>query len=438
MTEEEKKKADQLIENVALLQRRQNDWEKEGKDWVKTSDYQSTMEDLKTETQKQIDEKEEKANAKFEEMDENIKEIIKSLKHMNRTPYGGDEKYEKSEKEKAWQRMLKYTAMIMPNKKNARTRTVKPEMIPNDNEFKMICGCEPEEKAMTTDVLARTGSLVPPEEFINEIIDQAVVEVSPVAKFARTLRTSSNSVYVPAITAHGVGSWTAQSQTRTEDETFTTGAETVNLHERYALYKVNHELLEDAYFNLNTVLKDEYTLAFSKLEGTAFIEGSGIGEPEGLLTNASVSYTAGGHASLLNNADYLKKIYYDLKADYRRNAIFIGESATLYALSILEDGEGNYLIRPVTDSHDRLVLMGKPIEAMEDMPTIAANAYPLIFGDIRAAYTILRKVGPDSDVMIVDPYTSKTTGVVEFMLYGRVGGAVTNPEAFRKLKIATS
>lgn len=72
---------------------------------------------------------------------------------------------------------------------------------------------------------------------------------------------------------------------------------------------------------------------------------------------------------------------------------------------------------------------------MPDMPDVAANAYPIAFGDWRRAYRIVDRV---SVSVLRDPFTQQTSGNVRFHARRRVGGAVVLGEAFVKLKVATS
>ena len=77
--------------------------------------------------------------------------------------------------------------------------------------------------------------------------------------------------------------------------------------------------------------------------------------------------------------------------------------------------------------------MGYPVLICEDMPDVAANAYPVAFGDFRAGYTIAER--PDLRILR-DPFSAKPH--VLFYATKRVGGAVTDFAAIKLLKIAVS
>jgi len=65
---------------------------------------------------------------------------------------------------------------------------------------------------------------------------------------------------------------------------------------------------------------------------------------------------------------------------------------------------------------------------------VAANAFPVVFGDFRRGYLIVDRLILD---VMVDPYSSKNQGMVEFSARRRVGGQVVIADALKKLKIAS-
>jgi HK97 family phage major capsid protein len=67
----------------------------------------------------------------------------------------------------------------------------------------------------------------------------------------------------------------------------------------------------------------------------------------------------------------------------------------------------------------------------ENMPDIGAGALPIIFGNLKEAYTIVDVVGTR---ILRDPYTNKP--YVMFYITKRVGGFATNTEAVKVIKIS--
>jgi HK97 family phage major capsid protein len=67
------------------------------------------------------------------------------------------------------------------------------------------------------------------------------------------------------------------------------------------------------------------------------------------------------------------------------------------------------------------------------MEAIGASAYAAALGDWKSAYTIVDRIGIR---ILRDQYTSKP--FVKFYATKRVGGDVTNFEAYKLLKLAAS
>jgi HK97 family phage major capsid protein len=78
-------------------------------------------------------------------------------------------------------------------------------------------------------------------------------------------------------------------------------------------------------------------------------------------------------------------------------------------------------------------LLGYAVVENEDMADVAANAFPIAFGDFRAGYTIVDLVGLR---VTMDEVTSP--GQVKWIFRKRVGGKVTDNQAVKVLKIAAA
>ena len=292
-------------------------------------------------------------------------------------------------------------------------------------------------KTMTAENDQQAGYLKLPPFMEKEIIDQAARETSKLRNLAKVVTISTHEYHVPSVTAHGVASWVADGDTTSEDTTFATGKEVIPVNEATALYKIKQTLLDDAAYNIESEMTSEYSEAFGLLEGTAFVSGSGIGQPEGIITNSTVlaNYVASGASDTLTS-DGLISLWVAPKTIYT-NAPGTGwlmNRATYAICAKLKDGEGNYLLGPLANL-PQFQILGFPVIEMPDMPTVTTNTYSIVFGNIKKAYTIVNRVGMR---LIRDPFASKTTRVVEFMGDWRVGGGVTNAEAIKVQKTSAS
>lgn len=176
---------------------------------------------------------------------------------------------------------------------------------------------------------------------------------------------------------------------------------------------------------LRTALAED----FGQKEGLAFIAGSGVKQPEGIMTNADVAAVKNGHATNLS-ADALIGFMYELPATYRNRGVWMANGATIAKIRSLKDGSGAYVWRPSLAEGSPETVLGRPIIEAPDMDDVASGKHPVVFGDVARAYRIFDRV---SISILRDPFSVATSGLVRFHARRRVGGAVVQAAALRKL-----
>lgn len=221
---------------------------------------------------------------------------------------------------------------------------------------------------------------------------------------------------------------------------------TIPLHELAAMPKLTQRLLDDSAFDVESWLAERISDHFARAESAAFINGTGSGQPLGILRqppvanngmqNGRVGYIATGAAGDFKSgapADALVDLVYALPAHYRANAHFMMNSKTAGAVRKMKDSDGRFLWADSLANGQPAQLMGYPVLICEDMPDIAANSFAVLFGDFRAAYTIVER--PDLRILR-DPFSAKP--YVLFYATKRVGGGLVNGLAVKALKFAAS
>jgi HK97 family phage major capsid protein len=108
-------------------------------------------------------------------------------------------------------------------------------------------------------------------------------------------------------------------------------------------------------------------------------------------------------------------------------------SKTAGAVRKMKDADGRFMWSDGLAAAEPARLMGYPVLICEDMPDVAANAYPIAFGDFKSAYTIAER--PDLRILR-DPFSAKPN--VLFYASKRVGGDITDYAAIKLLKVAIS
>jgi len=285
------------------------------------------------------------------------------------------------------------------------------------------------------------GFLVPIE--IEKSIERLALASVAMRRLARVV-TSKGEYTKPLSKGGATGGWVAEKAARPETDTPELTLFAPPMNEIYAMPSVTQKLLDMSDFDVENWLLEEINDVFVTTEGAGFIGGNGVSRVKGIIDSAlmvanaswvygKTGYIAGGHATLLNNADKLIDLQHALKPVYRQNATWLMNDTTFSVIRKMKDGEGNYLWRPGLAENAPDTLLGKPVEIDDNMPDIGANAYPIAFGDFKRAYTIVDHV---SGVRLLrDPFTVK--GYVNFYVTKRLAAGISNYEAIKFLKIAT-
>ncbi len=278
------------------------------------------------------------------------------------------------------------------------------------------------------------GGLVVSPEMGSEIITH-VFESSPIRQLASVQTISTDSLELLEDLDEVGSGWVGEIEAR--DETNTPQLKMIDIpaHELYAMPKVTQKFLDDASINVESWLAAKIAAKLARDEATAFVTGSGVKKPKGLLSYADgtgfgqvqqVSTVGSGVIA----ADDLMTFIYSLKGDYRKGAKFLMRRETTPTLRKFKGSDGQYLWAPGMNGNTNSSILGYEIIEAADMPTIAASALPIIFGDIKQAYQIVDRLGIR---VLRDNLTTK--GFVKFYTTKRVGGGVKNFEAYKILKV---
>lgn len=308
-------------------------------------------------------------------------------------------------------------------------------------------------KAMKTTMVEAQdtlGGYLVPEDYRTQLISR-MMGFTVVRPRATIITTSRDRVEIPSSTGGG-SQYTGAVRITMVDETpasaatsatnATVGMEVIPVNTAMATIDLSQNLVEDSAFNIATYLAKQIGEAAGIIEDNQFLTGNGSGEPYGILPNSTNDLSLGeansGNASALT-WDGLIALMYAIDGQYRQNAAFIGEKATYEAIAKLQDGAGQYLWRerfgnnvtegaPVSQR-----LMNSPALEQEAMPTIAANAYPLVYGDL-SGYYIVDRVG-----MSLNRYVDGTlaaTNQVRYVMRRRYGGKVAETWRFKVQKVS--
>lgn len=290
-----------------------------------------------------------------------------------------------------------------------------------------------ERRALTVGNDASAGFLAPPE-YGTEII-KALVEHSPIRQYARVVTIAAPEVRFPRRVSGTNAEWVSEIGNRPES-TLTYDQVTLTPHEIATFVEVSKQLVEDAAYDLEGEIRSALAEDIGVKEGRAFISGDGVGKPKGILNATGIQEVVTGHASTLgaNASDLLIEVFSRLPTAYAQNGAWLLNRKTLATVRKLKDANGAYVWQPSLQAGQPATLLGRPVIEAVDADDVGAGKYPIIFGDF-SGYRIVDRVGLS---VLVDPFSRAKNGITVFHCRKRVGGDVTNPDRFVKVKVAAS
>ncbi len=272
------------------------------------------------------------------------------------------------------------------------------------------------------------GGFLVPEEFENQIVT-ALEENNVIRSIAKTITTAAERK-IPIAATHSVAQWTPENGAYTESKP-TFGQKTIDAFKLTDLVKVSTELLQDSMFNLESYISSEFARAFGVAEEQAFCTGTGVGQPTGIFTEngGEIGLTLTSTTNI--TCDNIIELVHSLKSPYRRNAVFLMNDSTISMLRKLKDTNGAYLWQPSLQAGQPDRLLGYPLYTSPYVPTVAAEALPIAFGDF-SNYWIADRMGR-SVQRLNELYAGN--GQVGFLATERVDAKVILSEGIKLLKM---
>lgn len=273
------------------------------------------------------------------------------------------------------------------------------------------------------------GGYLAPAEMASEFI-RDLVEFSPIRQFASVRAITSPSVKYPKRTGITNAQWEGEAE-ESEESTMSFGQLEVPSRKLMTYVDISNELLADSGGTADAEVRLALAEDFGQKEAVSFIKGTGVNQPEGLMTNPDITHVENGIASF--NAEKIIEMVYELPAAYRSRGAFMMNGKTLAMMRKLKDGDGRFLWQANFQAGEPERILGYPVLEAVDMPDIANGNFPIIFGDF-SAYRIVDRLALS---ILVNPYVLATKGMTRIHATRRTGGRVLQAARFRKMKTVT-
>lgn len=268
------------------------------------------------------------------------------------------------------------------------------------------------------------GGYIVPQEFETKLT-AALQDINAVRQWCNVITTAS-SHNIPTESSLGTAAWTAEEAAYTDsDAAF--GQVVLGAHKAATICKVSEELLQDAFFSVESYLATNFGKRFGILEEAAFVNGDGSGKPTGIVGGSSLGVTAAGVAAI--TADELIDLYHALGRPYRAGAVWLMNDSTAKMVRKLKDGNSQYMWQPGLQAGQPDTLLGRPVIVSTAMPAATTGLKSVVFGDL-SYYTIADRSGVAVQ-RLNELYAAN--GQVGFRAYKRTDGKVTLSSAIKHL-----
>ena len=281
-------------------------------------------------------------------------------------------------------------------------------------------------------------------------LDKRVVELltprSTIRRNATIIQASGKKYQRPYKKSGITSGWVGETSARTATDAQTYDMISAEVGELYAFPQYTQNFLADTWYNVEQGFARDLAITFADKEETAFITGDGSNKPKGILGSTTTFGTeddtqrdwnklqkvnTGSATGITLNSLY--KIKDSLNYAYRSNAKWYMSTSTYTALqqALVDTTQHGIFGRGDVSQNMPETLLGYPIEIDDYMPAVAANSYPIIFGDMRQGYAILERPGIG---VLRDMYSNKP--YIGLYTIKRVGGLIQDYRALKVLCVA--
>ena len=157
----------------------------------------------------------------------------------------------------------------------------------------------------------------------------------------------------------------------------------VDMHKLAVFVKLDDDFVHDAAFSIRDYLTERFARNFARAEDAAFLNGTGEHMPTGILHPDCGAEIAQVTSNI--TFDDIIRLYFALDDEYRRNAVWVMNDDTALKLRLMKDENGNYLWNQMNDT-----ILSHPVIISNDMPDEESGSIPVIFGDFRYYWIVLR------------------------------------------------
>jgi HK97 family phage major capsid protein len=280
-------------------------------------------------------------------------------------------------------------------------------------------------QAMSTTTTTEGGFTVATE--YQRSLEQAMAAMGGVRSFATMIRSASGAdMMFPTTDATAeIGELVGQNVAVTLGETVF-GNTAVSVY-KYSSKKIAlpFELIQDSFIDIETYIQGLLAIRLGRITNLHYTTGTGANQPRGIVTAAPVGKAGAVGTTTTVGYDDLVDLEHSVDPAYRGQpgVGYVMHDNSLKVLRKIKDSQNRPIFVPGYETGnpggapDRL--MGRPINIVQQMPVMAANAKSILFGQL-SKYTVRDVMDLTVFRMVDSAFT--LNGQVGFVAFMRSGG----------------
>lgn len=239
-------------------------------------------------------------------------------------------------------------------------------------------GLNAEGKAMTEGTQAQGGYLVRPQVERQIVLAREYDNV--LRGLCSKLNVTTNSIQLDQLGLTTTAGWVAELATKPESTGMTLATVTASVFTAAGLATVSNQLLADSNPAIDGLVTSDLAKRLVALEETAFINGTGTGQPLGILNTPGIGATALTATDVLSLLDAILDSIASVETNHGAPSAILMHPRTWTRILKARDAQGAYYIDPTGGPQDPRTGLRGPVKSLWGYQVVTSNRIPTNLG----------------------------------------------------------
>lgn len=239
-------------------------------------------------------------------------------------------------------------------------------------------GLNEEGKAMTEGTPSQGGYLVRPQ------VERQIVQAKELDNVLRglcsRLNVNTNSIQLDQLALSTLAGWVAELAQKPETTSMSLATVTASVFTAAGLATISNQLLADSDPAVDSLVTADLAKRLVALEETAFISGSGSGQPLGILNTPGITATPLAGTTIPELLDAILDAIASVETNHGAPSAILMHPRTWTRILKSRDTDNAYFISPASGVQDPRTGQRGPVKTLWGYPVVTSNRVPTNLG----------------------------------------------------------